>query len=219
MQQHRLFIFLGLMFLVLTLHQYVTHLLWPPKPRNVAMQEAEKAKAKADAAKKKAADAAKGDPAKADPAKVDPAKKGEEGKSPDPTVSKPPQDAPVKAPPAWVALGSLDPTSEFQMLVTLNNQGAALERAELNKYFELEDPTGYLGHLKIATSREPPGCLVRLVGAGTPAAKAGLQVGDVITTQSPSTSRAATPSKACPSSSFARRWRWCVWREPTTCRC
>jgi hypothetical protein len=79
-------------------------------------------------------------------------------------------------------LGSLDPTAAPRMLVTLTSRGAAVERIELagQRYLDQDDWSGYLGHLAVEESGE--GCRVGIVGAGTPAAVAGLSVGDVITT-------------------------------------
>lgn len=86
-------------------------------------------------------------------------------------------------PQQWVTLGSYDSST---MLVTFNSRGAAIERIELTertesgelKYLNLDDQSGYLGHLALTLARD--GCRVNTVGAGTPAARAGLQVGDVI---------------------------------------
>ncbi|MGA2620513.1 MAG: YidC/Oxa1 family insertase periplasmic-domain containing protein [Thermoguttaceae bacterium] len=82
----------------------------------------------------------------------------------------------------WLTLGSADPQDPYRMLVTLDNQGAALARIELSspRYCDLEDRTGYLGHLVIDDDDPRPGCQVQVVGAGTPAAKAGLKPGDRI---------------------------------------
>jgi len=79
-------------------------------------------------------------------------------------------------------LGSLDPTAAPRMLITLTSRGAAVERIELagQRYLDQDDWSGYLGHLAVEESGE--GCRVGIVGAGTPAAVAGLSVGDVITT-------------------------------------
>ncbi len=57
-----------------------------------------------------------------------------------------------------------------------------LERVELNepRYLQLEERHGYLGYLAPIDAPEG-GCLVRIVGNGTPAAIAGIQAGDVIT--------------------------------------
>ena len=87
-------------------------------------------------------------------------------------------------PPAeqkWFTVGSLDPTSGYRMLVTFNSRGAAVERIELNDphYSDLQDKTAYIGHL--ACTQGTLGAKVNVVGDGTPAAKAGIQVGDEIT--------------------------------------
>src|SRR5690606_33981834 len=78
-----------------------------------------------------------------------------------------------------IALGSLDPESGYRMLVTATNRGAAIQRIEMSsaRYSDLHDRGGYLGHLELAAD-DKPGLLVRVVGPGTPAAKAGLQAGD-----------------------------------------
>jgi len=82
-------------------------------------------------------------------------------------------------------LGSLDPNSPYRMLVLLNNTGASVERIELNspRYRKVqdrpEDRGGYLGELELKAVEQ--GLQVQVVGPGTPAARAGLQPGDVIT--------------------------------------
>ena len=109
----------------------------------------------------------------------------------------PPAAAAQEVPPQRVTLGSMSHESPFRMLVTLTNRGAAVERVELNhpRYHEVDNFDklgGYLGFL--APENFPPadadktkpkpkaiGCRVSVVGPGTPAAAAGLQVGDVIT--------------------------------------
>ena len=89
----------------------------------------------------------------------------------------------------WVTLGSVDPDGDYRLLLTFNNRGATLERAELSspKYHDLEDEFGYFGHLALTDA--DGGAKVQAVGDGTPAARAkpvtagaktGLQVGDVI---------------------------------------
>jgi YidC/Oxa1 family membrane protein insertase len=91
-----------------------------------------------------------------------------------------------------VTIGSLDPASGYRMLVTLDNRGAALERAELSspRFRSIEDDSGYLGHLGFARlGPDATDARVQIVGPGTPAALAkstdaalpvGLQPGDVI---------------------------------------
>ena len=68
------------------------------------------------------------------------------------------------------------------MLVTLTNRGAALDRIELNspRYRDIDDRSGYLGHLVMDKTIQGEGLPVQVVGEGTPAAKAGIKVGDVI---------------------------------------
>ena len=87
-------------------------------------------------------------------------------------------------PRRWLTIGSLDPQSPYRMLVTLNSAGAAVERVELNspRYRDLEDETrhGYLGHLALENGPQGKGCVVRMVGPGSPAALAGIQLGDTI---------------------------------------
>lgn len=81
----------------------------------------------------------------------------------------------------YVTLGSLDRKSGYRMLVTLTNKGAAVHRAELAspRFRDLHDRSGYPGHLYLGNV--DGGVKVGLVGPGTPAAKAGIQLGDVIT--------------------------------------
>ncbi|MDZ7618911.1 MAG: YidC/Oxa1 family insertase periplasmic-domain containing protein [Patescibacteria group bacterium] len=88
-----------------------------------------------------------------------------------------------EVPPQWLTLGSLDPKSPYRMLVTLTNRGAAVVRIELNnpRYLDLEHRGAYLGHLAVEDDHAARGCLVQVVGHGTPADTAGLRAGDVIT--------------------------------------
>ena len=89
-------------------------------------------------------------------------------------------ERPADAPRLRRVLGSLDPESAAQMLVTLTSRGAAVERIELagRRYHDQDDRSGYLGHL--ALEETPAGCRISVVGDGTPAKAAGLAVGDVI---------------------------------------
>lgn len=102
----------------------------------------------------------------------------------------PTDEQPADAPDAFpqqplrrVMLGSLDPESPFKMGVTIVSRGAAVERIELNssRYRDLEFDGGYLGHLALTRNDAGQGAVVGLVGPGTPAHRAGLQVGDAIT--------------------------------------
>ena len=66
------------------------------------------------------------------------------------------------------------------MLVTLTNAGAAVVRAEMSspRYRDQEDWNGYLGDLEL--KNVPGGVQVQVAGAGTPAANAKIEAGDVI---------------------------------------
>lgn len=116
-----------------------------------------------------------------------PAEQPEESR-PDEAPDEPPAAGP--APPAGqaipethVTLGSIDPASPYRMLVTLTNRGAAVLRIELNSpdFRDLEYRGGYLGHVVVDQKLRGKGCPVQIVAPGTPAEKAGLQKGDVIT--------------------------------------
>jgi YidC/Oxa1 family membrane protein insertase len=84
-----------------------------------------------------------------------------------------------------LTLGSFDPESGYSMLVTLTTKGAAIERVELSseKYRDIDDHNGYLGNLALSDSNAErgPGCIVGVVGRGTPAHVVGFKVGDLIT--------------------------------------
>ena len=100
-----------------------------------------------------------------------------QGDTVDPPVAEiePVADVPLQ----YVTLGSLDENSPFRMLATLTNQGAGVKRLELTsrRYRDLQDRGGYLGHLQLVS--DPSGGLkVQAVGEGTPAAEAGIKVGD-----------------------------------------
>jgi YidC/Oxa1 family membrane protein insertase len=83
-------------------------------------------------------------------------------------------------PVRYVTLGSLDYASGYRLLATLTTSGAAVRRAELSspQHTDEHDRSGYLGELELAAA--DAGVLVQVVGAGTPAALAGIQAGDVI---------------------------------------
>ncbi len=94
----------------------------------------------------------------------------------------------------WLSLGSYAPDSPCQLLVTLSNRGAAIERVELVertaagqlRFRDLDNGGGYTG---LQCQDAPQGCRVTVVGPGTPAALAvpgdaavagGLAPGDVV---------------------------------------
>ncbi len=107
----------------------------------------------------------------------------------EPQPAEPDQEAPApeippepQLPEQWITLGSVDPADPYRMLVTLSTRGAAVARMELSspRYRDLDDRSGYLGHLVIDPKVEGAGCKVDVVGQGTPAHKAGLKPGDLI---------------------------------------
>lgn len=91
-------------------------------------------------------------------------------------VERPPVDS-----PAFTTLGSLDPESAYRFLAEFNSRGATIQRLQLNspQYRDLHYQGGFLGQLELA--EHPKGALVQLIGTGSPAAIAGLQVDDVLT--------------------------------------
>lgn len=115
----------------------------------------------------------------------------------DPSVDRPAGDEPQEeqdsgpsrsTEPEWRTLGSMDPTSGYYMLATFNSRGAGIERIELTernkngsfKYRRVDVRSGYLGYFAGETYSEANGVLVNVVGPGTPADVAGIQVGDII---------------------------------------
>ncbi len=86
-----------------------------------------------------------------------------------------------------VALGAVGVDTLDKLMVTLDSKGAAVRRIELNarfpngklRYYDQETRGAYLGYLDLTP--HPRGCEIHFVGPGTPAAIAGLQVGDVLT--------------------------------------
>ncbi len=131
--------------------------------------------------KKRAAKPAEKEKAQPKPAAKEPAAKpAEKPKKPAPAIQAKPQP---KVPEQWVTLGSADPDAPYRMSVTLTNKGAAIERIELSspRYCDIDHRNGYLGHLVHGSAgRRERAAGLQVVGPGTPAAKAGLQPGDVI---------------------------------------
>jgi YidC/Oxa1 family membrane protein insertase len=95
-----------------------------------------------------------------------------------------------------LSLGSMDPADGYQLLVIFNERGGAIERIEITerdargrlRYRRTDTRDGYLGFLGLQPQPDGQGGLVRVVGPGTPAAKAkasdgsapGLKAGDVL---------------------------------------
>ena len=179
--ERRFVLFLVLSFAILFGHSYLTRSLDPqkPRPRADAPQDVEP----------EPEPGAKGDGGDVQPEK-DP-----DGEQPKP--AQPPEEEPAEPPKPpeqqgpvdrqWGTLGSGDPQQPYRMLVAWDNRGAAVARIELSsgRYHDLEDRGGYLGHLvmdpgAIGKNYDGKGCLVQMVGPGTPAAAAGLKPGDLI---------------------------------------
>jgi YidC/Oxa1 family membrane protein insertase len=104
-----------------------------------------------------------------------------------------PPVAKVDFPSEVLTLGSMDPATGYNLLVTLNSRGAAVERVELVqrlrrggfRYRALEHDGGYLGHLGLVEASN--GMRIRVVPEGSPAALAssadgpmGLKPDDVL---------------------------------------
>ncbi|MEN1681261.1 MAG: YidC/Oxa1 family insertase periplasmic-domain containing protein [Planctomycetota bacterium] len=85
-----------------------------------------------------------------------------------------------------LTLGSAALDSRYRMLVTLDNRGAGVRRIEMSadEFRDLDDRSGYLGYLGLEDA-EDGRQRVRVVGAGTPAEAAGLEVGDEIVDAEP----------------------------------
>jgi YidC/Oxa1 family membrane protein insertase len=111
---------------------------------------------------------------------------------PDPsTVSEPTESeliAERSQQPTWMTLGSMNPSAGYMMLVTLNSRGGGIERIELTerkengglKYARVDVRSGYLGYFAGQSSDSISGVKVNVVGPGTPAELAGIEIGDVI---------------------------------------
>jgi YidC/Oxa1 family membrane protein insertase len=186
----RFALFAVLVALIFVANQIVFSLLFPappakPKHADKQVAAAQKEKQAKDAQKKEAppADlqAAPDQPAGDQPEHQKEAEPGPGAKDQDAAENQP---APQPQGPAQRGtLGSGDHASGYRMLVFWNNRGAAIECIELNSpdYRELEDRSGYLGRLAPIDAPKRGGAVVRVVGAGTPAAAAGIEPDDVIT--------------------------------------
>ncbi len=100
----------------------------------------------------------------------------------------PPATVTVAEPPRYFTIGALDPRGLYKNVVTLSSLGATVQRVELNSkrkngkllFKDLEYLGAYIGHLEFRDAGGV-GAEVNVVPPGTPAALAGLQIGDVIT--------------------------------------
>ena len=110
---------------------------------------------------------------------VEPGEDGDEQGDAQPGEEAEDQEPIAEVPTEYVTLGSIAEDSPYRMLVTLTNQGAGIQRVELanRRYRDLQDRGGYLGHLQLAEAPDG-GLQVQVVGAGTPAANSGIEVGD-----------------------------------------
>jgi YidC/Oxa1 family membrane protein insertase len=160
-----------------------------PPPNVAAQKEPGKNAPGKVAADKAAADKAAGDKNQ-NPAvpKVPAAKAANDNKNNAANVgaAKPAEDN-QSFPDQWYTLGSLSPpgaANSFEMLVTATSRGGAIESIELAdpRYRDIdpENRFGYLGRLALVADKDEKGCKVNVVGPGTPADAAGLEVGDVI---------------------------------------
>ncbi|MCG8649521.1 MAG: YidC/Oxa1 family insertase periplasmic-domain containing protein, partial [Pirellulales bacterium] len=128
---------------------------------------------------------------RAGPDQAGPDQTGQDQAGPDGAAEEPRPELPqVQRPPKqqWMTLGSMNPTAGYYMLITLTNLGGGVERIELTerdqdnklKYRRVDVRHGYLGYLAGETSTLVDGVTVNVVGPGTPADLAGIQVGDII---------------------------------------
>ncbi len=175
------------LFLVLAALVLFVHMMMQPKkpvgekpPKDVAAAPGDEEADPKDAGAPK-----KPDPDQEDEGEQKPEAKKPVVEDPEPAVSDKPREEFANR---RVTLGSLAPGSPYRLLVTFNNQGAAIERIELTerteaeafRYRELYAKNGYLGHLALSDEPNGTGCRVNVVGPGTPAAEAGLQADDMI---------------------------------------
>ena len=106
---------------------------------------------------------------------------------PDPDEPDQEKIAATEAEPAWVTLGSMNPDSPYQMLITFTNRGAAPCRIELNntsQYRDVQELSGYLGQIvadQVLAEKDGDGVIVQVLGHGTPVqVQETLEVGDKI---------------------------------------
>jgi len=190
--ERRFVLFLLLAFVIFTGYFSLMQKLYPPpakKPQAdrqiAAKKDAEKPEKGQEAEKEKEPVQKEAQPLSAQPATGEKATIEEKKPGENAPEVKAPEVAAAEEPALaeeWVTLGSADPHDPYRMLVTLTNRGAALNRIELSspRYRDIDDRSGYLGHLVMDKTLQGAGLPVQAVGDGTPAAKAGIKVGDVI---------------------------------------
>jgi YidC/Oxa1 family membrane protein insertase len=202
--EKRLVIFLLCSVLILTGHMLFVRMFAPPRP--VAEQAPDKLDGKTpqgkEAPPRPDAKAPGEESAKEATAVTNPQPTAAEASKPGAVESM--GDAPPAArtplvpevPQQWLTLGSYAPDSPHQLLITLTNRGAAIERVELverrpNGRLRYRDLAGNYGYLGLQCRDTADGCAVTVVGPGTPAARAkpneatvtaGVLAGDVIET-------------------------------------
>ncbi|MCU0959001.1 MAG: YidC/Oxa1 family insertase periplasmic-domain containing protein [Pirellulaceae bacterium] len=186
--EKRLVIFLLCSVLILTGHMLLVRMLVPPPPPQVAPPAAPGPGELAQA------DHGQPAPAEDQPAPPEAAPDAAPADAPAAPAAEAAEPVVVDAPPRWLTLGSYAPDSPYQLLLTLSNRGAAIERVELVerlrggqlRFRDLDRPAGYTG---LQCQDTPEGCRVTVVGHGTPAAlavpddglvSAGLLPGDVL---------------------------------------
>jgi YidC/Oxa1 family membrane protein insertase len=185
--------FAAVFILAMVVYPFVMSKFFPPPPQvaNAPAENEKKEGEKADAKKEDKAVAQK---------KNEADKKNGANKEPKPSEEPVDKSAPAMAakpeavkPAAkdddergWITIGSVDPDlkeNPFRMGATFSRVGGSLVRLEFSSehYRDLDDRSGYLGHLVMDRSDRKPGCLVQVVVPGTPADKAGIKPGDRIT--------------------------------------
>ena len=184
--ERRFVLFLVLSFGILIGYSWLMQRIYPPKPRDVAAEAGCRQTGRRQgkpATRRKPPTRRSRSPSQ--PPKAGRRQAGRQGRreAENAAPANQGQAAEPEPPEQWVTLGSADPNDPYRMLVTLTNKGAALVRVELNspRYCDIDDRSGYLGHLVMDSLRPGKGCPVQVVGPGTPAAEAGLKPGDIIT--------------------------------------
>lgn len=176
--EKRLVLFLVLSLGVLVGYSALMRMISPPAPPVV-----QKKKDGEEKDKQPGKEEPKHGEVEAAPKSDDPSEPAEPGET-EPAEAEPP------TPPAtrqWASVGSYAVARGQSLLVYFNSRGATIERVEITtrdkngdlRYNQLGKQLGYLGYLGL-TPHEGGGCVVNVVGDGTPAALAGIQVGDVL---------------------------------------